>query len=259
LFNDAKYETAQKIFEKIMLSYPNDEYAPLAYFYNADCFFWLQKWDEAADAYQNFYVSFPKHERVPNAMFQRAVCLFRKGSYDDSVTDFKDFLHKYPDHPLAKEAWLNIALAHKKAFQLDQAVWAYKYVIEHYPNDPKINAVWLQMGSLLEVQGKQDEAQRTYAKVQSNTPEFAEALYRRALIADQEHNTEQSRQYLEQLRAEPDKKSEFRVAALIKLTELYEQQGAPAAKLKPLYQDLEASSSDPEIVKQAQQRLQELK
>ena len=78
LFNEGKYEPAQKLFEKIMLSYPNDEYAPLAYFYNADCFFWLQKWDDAANAYQNFYLSFPKHERVPNAMFQKAVCLFRK-------------------------------------------------------------------------------------------------------------------------------------------------------------------------------------
>ena len=72
-----------------------------AYFYNADCFFWLQRWDDAANAYQNFYLSFPKHERVPNAMFQKAVCLFRKGSYDESVTDFKAFLHRFPDHPLA--------------------------------------------------------------------------------------------------------------------------------------------------------------
>ena len=167
LFNEGKYEPAQKIFEKIMLSYPNDEYAPLAYFYNADCFFWLQKWDDAANAYQNFYLSFPKHERVPNAMFQKSVCLFRKGSFDEAVSDFKAFLHRFPDHPLAKEAWLNIALAHKKAFQLDQAVLAYKYVIEHYGSDPKINAVWLQMGSLLEVQGKQAEAERTYAKVPS--------------------------------------------------------------------------------------------
>ena len=138
LFNEGKYEPAQKLFEKIMLSYPNDEYAPLAYFYNADCFFWLQKWDEAANAYQNFYLSFPKHERVPNAMFQKAVCLFRKGSFDDAVADFKAFITKFPDHPLAKEAWLNIALAHKKAFQLDQAVLAYKYVIDIMGMIPKL-------------------------------------------------------------------------------------------------------------------------
>ena len=259
LFNEGKYDTAQKLFEKIMLSYPNDEYAPLAYFYDADCFFWLQKWDEAANANQNIYVSFQKHEREPNAIFHRADCLLHKGVYDDAVTGFKDFLHRFPDHPLAKEAWLNIALAHKKAFQLDQAIWAYKYVIQHYPNDPKINAVWVQMGSLYEVQGKLADAQQAYAKVSSGTPESAEATYHRAMIADQQHNTADTIKLLEEVRGFPDKKNEFRQASLIKLSEIYEQQGAPAAKLRNLYQDLAASSTDPEIVKQAQQRLQEIK
>jgi len=258
LFNEGKYEPAQKLFEKIMLSYPNDEYAPLAYFYNADCFFWMQKWDDAANAYQNFFLSFPKHERVPNAMFQKAVCLFRKGAYDDSVTDFQAFLKKYPQHPLAKEAWLNIALAHKKAFQLDQAVTAYRYVIEHYSADPKINAVWLQMGSLLEVQGKHGEAQRVYAKVPEGVPEYSEALYRRALLSEQQHHVAEARQLLEKLRASSEKKNEFRIAALIKLSEIYEQESAPPAKLKLLYQDLQASATDPEVAKQAGLRLKEL-
>jgi TolA-binding protein len=259
LFNAQKYETAQKLFEKIMLSYPNDEYAPLAYFYNADCYFWLQRWDDAANSYQNFYLSFPKHERVPNAMFQKAVCLFRKGAFDDSVTDFKAFLQRFPAHPLAKEAWLNIALAHKKAFHLDKAVYAYRYVIEHYPTDPKINAVWLQMGSLLEVQGKMGDAMAIYARVPQKTPEYLEALYRRALLSDLQHNTVQAKQLLEQLRAAPAGKNEFRMAALIKLSELYEQESAPNAKLRALYQDIAASTSDPEVAKQARTRMAELK
>ena len=258
LFNEGKYVPAQKHFDKIMLSYPNDVYSPLAYFYNADCFFWLQKWDDAANAYQNFYLSFPKHERVPNAMFQKAVCLFRKGAYTDAVTDFKAFLAKYPNHPLAKESWLNIALAYKKAFQLDQAVKAYQYVIDHYANDPKINAVWLQMGSLLEVQGKNADAQRVYAKVPVGTPEYPEALYREALLAEQRRNVSEARAKLEQLRNLPEKKNEFRAAALIKLSEYYEGEAAPPAKLKALYQDLLNSTKDPEVAKQAGLRLKEL-
>ncbi|OGR92123.1 MAG: hypothetical protein A2992_04940 [Elusimicrobia bacterium RIFCSPLOWO2_01_FULL_59_12] len=259
LFNAGKYEPSQKLFEKIMLSYPNDEYAPLAYFYNADCFFWMQKWDEAASAYQNFYLSFPKAERVPNAMFQKGVCLFRKGSYEDAVKDFEIFLKKYPSHALAKEAWLNIALAYKKAFQLDKSVKAYKYVISNYGDDSKINAVWLQMGSLLEVQGKRTEAIGVYRKIPSSAPEFAEALYRKAMLHEQAHNPAEVRASLEELRALSDKKNQFRAAALVKLSEIYEQEGAAASKLRALYQDLRASSADPEIVKQATQRLQELK
>lgn len=259
LFNASQYAAAQKIFEKIMLSYPNDEYAPLAYFYNADCFFWLQRWDDAANAYQNFYLSFPKHERVPNAMFQQAVCLYRKGSYNEAVQDFQAFLKRFPNHPLAKEAWLNIALAHKKAFQLDQAVAAYKLVIDKYANDPKINAVWLQMGSLLEVQGKLNDAIRAYGNVQASAPEHPEALYHEALLSEQRKNTADMTRYLEQLVAIPDKHNEYRQSGLLKLIDAYEQAGAPASKLRPLYQDVVATSSDPEVSKQAAARLQELK
>lgn len=259
LFNEGKYEPSQKLFEKIMLSYPNDEYAPLAYFYNADSFFWLQKWDDAANAYQNFFVSFPKHERVPNAMFQKAVCLFRKGAYDDAVSDFKAFLAKFPKHPLSKEAYLNIALSHKKAFQLDKAVASYRFVLQNFPEDPKVNAVWLQMASLLEVQGKYEEAARTYAKVPPGVPEHPEALYRQAILAEQRRKPAEGRKLLEDLRALPDKKNEYRLAALVKLSEYYEQEGAPVAKLKALYQDIQASSPDPEIAKQAGLRLKELK
>lgn len=259
LFNEGKYEVAQKIFEKIMLSYPNDEYAPLAYFYNADCFFWLQRWDDAANAYQNFYMSFPKHERVPNAMFQKAVCLFRKGSYNEAVTDFEAFLKKYPEHPLAKEAWLNIALSHKKAFQLDQSVASYKFVIQKYPNDPKINAVWLQMGSLLEVQGKLADAIKAYGTVSSGSAEYPEALYRTALLNEQKRNMPETKRALESLVAIPDKKNEYRQAALLKLSDIYEQEGAPVAKLRALYEDLASTSPDAEIAKQAGLRLKELK
>ena len=39
LFNKKDYAAAQKYFQRIMLSYPNDEYAGQAYFYNAECYF----------------------------------------------------------------------------------------------------------------------------------------------------------------------------------------------------------------------------
>ncbi len=258
LFNEGKYEAAQKLFEKIMLSYPNDEYVPTAYFYNADSFFWMKKWDEGANAYQNFYLSFPKHERVPNAMFQKAVCLFRKGDYNAAVDDFRAFLDKYPNHALAKEAWLNIALAHKKAFQLDQAVTAYQFVIDKYPKDSKLNAVWLQMGSLLDVQGKRMDAVKAYARVPSNAPEYPEAMYRISLLYEQEQNLGEAKSYLEAVRGWPEVKNEYRMAALIRLSEIYEQEGAPAAKLKPLYIEIRAATNDPEIAKQAALRIQEL-
>jgi len=100
---------------------------------------------------------------------------------------------------------------------------------------------------------------RVYAKVPSSAPEYAEALYHKALLQEQAHNPTEARASLEELRNYPEKKNQYRIAALVKLSELYEQEGAAAPKLRALYQDLKASSTDPEIAKQAAQRLQELK
>jgi ectoine hydroxylase-related dioxygenase (phytanoyl-CoA dioxygenase family) len=63
---------------------------------------------------------------------------------------------------------------------------------------------------------------------------------------------------LSSLRSYKQKKNEFRVAGLVKLSEVLETEGAPAAKLKPLYQEIVEASTDAEMAKQAQLRIQEL-
>ena len=107
--------------------------------------------------------------------------------------------------------------------------------------------------------GKAGEAQRTYAKVPPGTVEYPEAIYRQALLAEQRKSVSEARGLLEQLRSLPEKKNEFRTASLIKLSEYYEGEGAPVAKLRALYQELQVSTSDPEVAKQAGIRLKELK
>ena len=145
-----------------------------------------------------------------------------------------------------------------------EAEAAYREALElrrriHGPDTRYTPELLTDIGGTLTAQGKHAEAQRTYAKVPAHAPEYPEALYREAMLSDQRKNSAESRKLLEQLRSLPEKKNEFRVAALIKLSEFYEGENAPAAKLKALYQDLAASSADPEVVKQARLRLQELK
>jgi hypothetical protein len=71
--------------------------------------------------------------------------------------------------------------------------------------------------------------------------------------------TADTKRYLEQLQGIPDKKNEYRQAGLLKLSEIYEQTNMPAAKLRALYEDIQASSTDAEVARQAGVRLKELK
>jgi hypothetical protein len=97
-----------------------------------------------------------------------------------------------------------------------------------------------------------------YARDPPGTPEYPEALYRQALLAEQRRSVPEARAMLEQLRNLPEKKNDFRAAALIKLSEYYEGEAAPAPKLKALYEDLLSATKDPEVAKQAGLRLKEL-
>src|SRR3982751_2413827 len=85
LFNKKDYAAAQKYFQRIMLSYPNDEYAGQAYFYNAECYFFLENYDEAASAYKSFYINYPADKMVPQAMFQVGVSFFNKKDFEKAA------------------------------------------------------------------------------------------------------------------------------------------------------------------------------
>src|SRR5439155_2515490 len=92
LFNKKDYSAAQKYFQRIMLSYPNDEYAGQAYFYNAECYFFLNDMDQAAGAYKSFYINYPNDKMVQKAMFQVCVSFFDKNTDYKEVDGFDDIL-----------------------------------------------------------------------------------------------------------------------------------------------------------------------
>src|SRR5260370_16366697 len=94
LFNKQDYANAQKYFQRIMLSYPNDEFASQAYFYNAECYFFLKNMDQAASAYKSFAINYPNDKQVSQAMFQVGVTYFIKKNYPKSALPFNKFLKK---------------------------------------------------------------------------------------------------------------------------------------------------------------------
>src|SRR5207237_5194842 len=102
LFNKKDYPSAQKFFQRIMLSYPNDEYAGQAYFYNAECYFFLNDMDQAAGAYKSFYINYPNDKSVPQAMFQVGVSFFNKKDYAKAAAAFDEFVTLFPQNNSAK-------------------------------------------------------------------------------------------------------------------------------------------------------------
>jgi tetratricopeptide (TPR) repeat protein len=75
LFKKRDFRAAQKYFQRVMLSYPTSPNGPEAFFYNAECYFFLKQFENAASAYKSFYERFPKDGNVPQARDKEALCL----------------------------------------------------------------------------------------------------------------------------------------------------------------------------------------
>ncbi len=259
LFNKKDYAAAQKYFQRIMLSYPNDEYAGQAYFYNAECYFFMNNMDEAASAYKSFYINYPNDKMVPQAMFQVGVSFYNKKDYDKASKAFNEFLGKNAQHALAKDAALNVALCAKKAFKLDDAIKGYQNYLMMFPGDAKESFIRLQIGNLHASKGNFAQAIKDFEGVPAGTAEKAEAVYRTGEAYANLHDDASATQTYARLMSIGPRDSEFRIAGLLELAKALEAKGSAGSSLTNVYNEIAASSKNPEIVNVAKQKLQELK
>jgi len=258
LFNKKDYGAAQKYFQRIMLSYPNDEYAGQAYFYNAECYFFLNNMDEAASAYKSFYINYPSDKMVPQAMFQVGVSFFNKKDYPKAAEAFDEFVKRYPQNPLAKDAALNVALCYKKAFRLDDAIKSYQNYLLLYPGDAKETFVRLQIGNLHATKGNYAGAIQDFELIPPGTAERAEAQYHIGEAYQNLHQDDQAQAAFQKLLSIGPRDSEFRIAGLLELAKMIEGKGSTQG-LATIYSDIASSSRNPQIVQLAKQKLNDLK
>jgi TolA-binding protein len=258
LFNKKDYSAAQKYFQRIMLSYPNDEYAGQAYFYNAECYFFLNDMDQAAGAYKSFYINYPNDKMVPQAMFQVGVSFFNKKDFQKAAEAFDEFVKRYPQNPLAKDAALNVALCYKKAFRLDEAIKSYQNYLLLYPGDSKATFVRLQIGTLKATKGNYQGAISDFESIPSGTAERAEAQYRIGDAYQNLHEEAQAQAAFQRLLSIGPRDNEFRIAGLLELAKIIEGKGSTQG-LATIYTDIASSSKNQQIVLLAQQKLKELK
>jgi len=258
LFNKKDYAAAQKYFQRIMLSYATDEYAGQAYFYNAECYFFLNNMDEAASAYKSFYINYPNDKMVPQAMFQVGVSFFNKKDYEKAAQAFDEFVKRYPQNPLAKDAALNVALCYKKAFRLDEAIKSYQNYLLLYPGDAKETFVRLQIGNLHATKGNYAGAIQDFGLIPPGAAERAEAQYHIGEAYQNLHQDGEAQEAFQKLLSIGPRDNEFRIAGLLELAKIIEGKGSTQG-LATIYSDIASSSRNQQIVQLAQQKLKELK
>jgi tetratricopeptide (TPR) repeat protein len=259
LFNKKDYAAAQKYFQRIMLSYPTEEFAAQSYFYNAECYFFLNNFEEAASAYKSFYINYPNDKLVSQAMFQVGVSFFNKKDYEKSAEAFNEFVKKFPQDPQAKLAAMNVALCYKKAFKLDDAIRSYQNYLLLFPNDAKVPFVRLQIGIIHASKGNYAGAIQDFEQIPAGTAERTEGQYHVGEAYQNLHKDADAVEAYKRLLQMGPRDNEYRIAGLLELAKILENKGQGGQTLVTVYREIAASSKNAEITSMAQQKLQELK
>lgn len=115
-FNQGDYDKALKLFEELRSQFPFGEYSLLAELKEADCNFYLDKYQEALFLYEEFEANHPTNEAVPYVVFQIGRCYYLQVDTIDrdpkgavaAIRTFNRLISSYPDSPYTTEAQMQV-------------------------------------------------------------------------------------------------------------------------------------------------------
>jgi len=120
--------------------------------------------------YQEVIRLFPRSNSAREALYQSAQCFYRLNRYDEAISAYQKYLQQVSRGELSVLAALGLGNCYEQKSQLDQAAAAYAVAIRNHPNDPLIGEVLVSLGRCQEAAGKKEEALKTYTEIAERFP-----------------------------------------------------------------------------------------
>jgi len=213
---------ALRAFQHLLRQYPNSDYRPTAQYEIATIYFNLPDFAMAAKEYQTFIQSFPADSHIPQAMFSYGNCLLRLERLPEATKVFGQIIQRFPASPQAEEAGFLV-------------------------------------GDILVQQGQCQEAEQAFVSVLSGTEQNRAARAQLKIAECYQHRSEFDRaisEYFKVIYVYSAQKSESDQATFASAS-IYEKQNK-IDEARNLYKKLVETSTNAELVQQAQRKLQEL-
>ena len=97
LFEESRFAEALEIFSDIIISFPEGNFAPDAYFWSGELFLAQEMYEDAKLSYQNVVDQFPNHQRSPDSLFKIAEIYRLQGQQDKAERTYNNVIENYPD------------------------------------------------------------------------------------------------------------------------------------------------------------------
>jgi tol-pal system protein YbgF len=104
LFEGALYAEALDRFRKLIISSPEGEYTPDAYFWSGELFLAQKMLEDARESYLIIVDKYPDHKRAPDSFYKLGEISVSLGDNLAAVEYFKYVVNSYPDSAVAQLA-----------------------------------------------------------------------------------------------------------------------------------------------------------
>jgi len=262
LYEEEKYDDAIAEFKNFIAAYTSSNLAGQAQFYLGMSYYKIKDFKNAVAVLKPYTDNYVTSEEYLTALFTLASSQFKLKLYKESLESYKIIVDKYPDSTYYNFSLFNLAMTYRILGDVDKAkesLWKFYEVSTDKKGSDVISALW-EIFNIEKEQANYENALKVLDTLQTSlaqSEDIFEVLYRKAdLLISMKKQDEAVKIYKEIIAMEP-KKNPYRLQALIKLGEIYENQKMYKAAAE-LYDDLAANSSG-DVKKAAKERAVQLK
>ncbi|MCD6380581.1 tetratricopeptide repeat protein [bacterium] len=261
-YGKREYTQAANYFKLVVSRYPDYSGADRAFFRMADSYEQIDSTRAAQKAYNLFIGYFPKSEFVPSSRFRLGMIKFNEGKYQAASDYFNEIMKNAgASSGIRSAALYNMAISLKILNKEDKALSEFQnWRKEGFDDNKRAAQVAYQIGLILEAQGKYSDAAEEYrTSTAGDSPADLETeiYYRLGFCREKTGDPEGALDAYQNSTAGAGEENPFGISALARSAQLYEKRRDYKKALK-VYRDIASSTTDPELVLIARDRVSKL-
>jgi TolA-binding protein len=211
-FQQAEYPQAISNYEKVFIKYPNSPIKPIALYSIGDSHFNLAQYDSAIVFYKMLIEKYPKTQFVNDAVNGIQYCYIAQDKPNEAIKVIDDYVSKNSGSSYGEKILFKKGEIYYSQGKYEDAVAGYMEFISSYPKSDLVSDANYWIGKSQLLVDKKDEALESFIKV-----------------------------------TEQDIESEFGIAAVIEICNIYEQQNEFDAAISVYKNAIESIPQSPKI------------
>jgi TolA-binding protein len=201
-----RYDQAASAFALLLSHLKEADDVAYALSGRAWCHLRQQQWNEAAEVFKRLIEQFPDNQYIPSALLARAFVLESAGDHHDATALYRDFIERFPAHPDRWRADVKAAelLLEQQAY--NDALSVLQDGLQAAQDEMIRQRLRFLLACLHQRSGQVQPAREIFQQIQSQGsahPFWADATYRLAKAAFEQHELTVARDLLDQLLEAP--------------------------------------------------------